>query len=302
VVIVPCADPDETRANTNISGSQPSDILNYGTTKSAVLSLCPKEYARMTFPQMCLLFLTAVVAGTLNSVAGGGSFFTVPALIFTNLPAKLANTTNTVALWPGSAASVGAYRRELAQQRRGIIILLVGTSLIGGLLGALLLLHTSQGTFVALLPYLLLTATLLFAVSGPVTKRLRSRNMVKTQTTPPVIIAITIAQFIIAIYGGYFGGGIGILMLATLALMGMEDIHAMNALKTLLATCINGIAVIAFIIANAVLWPAAIVMIVGAVLGGYGGAAFARKIEQKWIRGFVIIVGSAMTLYFFLHH
>jgi uncharacterized membrane protein YfcA len=84
--------------------------------------------------------------------------------------------------------------------------------------------------------------------------------------------------------------------------MGMEDIHAMNALKTLLATCINGIAVIAFIIANAVLWPAAIVMIVGAVLGGYGGAAFARKIEQKWIRGFVIIVGSAMTLYFFLHH
>jgi uncharacterized membrane protein YfcA len=226
----------------------------------------------------------------------------VPALIFTNVPAILANTTSTVALWPGSAASVGAYRRELSQQQRSTIILLVGTSLIGGVLGALLLLRTSQGTFVALLPYLLLTATVLFTVSGPVTKRLRSHNMIKTQTTLPVVIGIALAQFIIAVYGGYFGGGIGILMLATLALMGMENIHAMNALKTLLATCINGVAVITFIIANAVLWPQAIVMIVGATIGGYGGAAFARKIEQKWIRIFVIITGSAMTLYFFLHY
>jgi uncharacterized protein len=256
----------------------------------------------MTFPQICLLFLTAFVGGTLNSVAGGGSFFTVPALIFTGLPALLANTTNTVALWPGSAASVGAYRRELVQLQLGFVALLVGTSLIGGILGALLLLGTSQGTFVVLLPYLLLMATLLFTVSGPVTSRLRARNIIKARTTLPTVIGTAIAQFIIAIYGGYFGGGIGILMLATLALMGMEDIHSMNALKTLLATCINGVAVITFIIANVVLWPQAIVMIVGAIIGGYGGAAFARKIEQKWIRGFVIVTGCAMTLYFFLHH
>lgn len=254
----------------------------------------------MPFLQMCLLFLVAIVGGTLNSVAGGGSFFTVPALIFTGLPALLANTTSTFSLWPGSAASVGAYRRELIQQRLGFVVLLVGTSLIGGVLGALLLLHTPQGTFVLLLPYLLLVATLLFAVSGPVMRRLRSRHVVKAQMTLPVMIGAALAQFIIAIYGGYFGGGIGILMLATLALMGMEDIHVMNALKTLLATGINGVAVVAFIAANKVIWPQALVMTVGALLGGYGGAAFARKIEQKWIRGFVVVTGCAMTLYFFV--
>jgi uncharacterized protein len=255
----------------------------------------------MTFAQMCLLFLTAFVGGTLNSVAGGGSFFTVPALIFTGLPALLANTTSSVALWPGSAASVVAYRRELTQQRPGFVILLASTSLIGGILGALLLLHTSQGTFVQVFPYLLLLATLLFAVGGSVTKRLRSRNVVKAHMTLPAIIGIAIAQFVIAIYGGYFGGGIGILMLATLAVMGIENIHAMNALKTLLATCINGVAVVTFIAAHAVIWTQAILMIVGALLGGYGGAAFARKIEQQWIRYFVIVTGSAMTIYFFVY-
>ncbi len=255
----------------------------------------------MSLPSMVLLFFAAVLGGTLNSVAGGGSFFTFPSLIFAGIPAIPANATSTVALWPGSIASVGAYRRELAKQNRLLLYLLVGTSLVGGVLGAILLLRTPASTFVTLLPYLLLMATLLFTFSGPVTKRLHVRAIEKSVQSVPRLIGITIAQFIIAIYGGYFGGGIGILMLATLALMGMEDIHMMNGMKTLLTSCINGVAVITFVVAGAVVWLPALVMVVGAIIGGYGGAYYARKIEQKWIRIFVMVVGFSLTLYFFIH-
>jgi uncharacterized membrane protein YfcA len=255
----------------------------------------------MVFSQAILLFFVAVLAGTLNSVAGGGSFFTVPTMIFVGMPPVQANTTSTVALWPGSAASIGAYRHELLQVRLGLIFLLVSTSLIGSILGAILLLHTPQEIFVHLLPYLLLVATLLFSLSGPITKRLRIHKIGEEHLSLLTIIGVSIAQFVIAIYGGYFGGGIGILMLATLALMGMENIHVMNALKVLLATVINAVASITFIIANAVIWPQAILMIIGAIIGGYGGAYFARKIEQRWIRYFVISAGLAMTIYFFIY-
>src|SRR6266446_1452587 len=129
----------------------------------------------MTFLQALALFIAAILGGALNSVAGGGSFITLPTLIFTGVPSKIANATSTVALWPGSVASVSAYRKELATQNRVLLLVLGVTSLIGGLLGALLLLGTSQNTFVLLLPYLLLLATVLFAVSGPITTRLRAR-------------------------------------------------------------------------------------------------------------------------------
>ncbi len=254
----------------------------------------------MTFPQIALLFISAVVGGTLNAVAGGGSFLTFPSLLFAGVPAIQANATSTTALWPGSVASIGAYRREVAQQKRGFLILMVGTSLIGGIFGAILLLSTPAVVFEGLIPYLLLLATLLFAFSGPITARLRVGDAGKAQLTPLRLIGISIAQLIIATYGGYFGGGIGILMLATLALMGMENIHVMNGLKTVLTTCINGIAMVAFIIARAVFWPQAILMIVGAIIGGYGGAYYARKIDPRLVRGFVIAVGVAMTIYFFV--
>lgn len=254
----------------------------------------------MSLSTVLLLFLVAVIGGTLNAVAGGGSFFTFPALIFAGVPPIPANATSTVALWPGSMASVGAYRRELKVLERRLLIVLVITSLIGGVLGAILLLITPPSIFTTLLPYLLLMATLLFAFSGPVTKRLRMRRIEKSALSVGQLIGISFAQLVIAIYGGYFGGGIGILMLATLALMGLENIHIMNGLKTLLASCINGVAVITFIVAGAVYWPEAAVMIVGAIVGGYGGAYYARKIDQKWIRLFVIVVGFAMTLYFFI--
>jgi uncharacterized membrane protein YfcA len=255
----------------------------------------------MTFPQIVLLFVAAVVGGTLNSVAGGGSFLTFPALIFVGVPPIQANATSTVALWPGSLASTGAYRRELAQQRRGFLYLMVGTSLIGGILGAILLLNTPASTFEGLLPYLLLMATLLFTFSGQITAMLHVRSIGKARLSPTRLIVLSVAQFIIAAYGGYFGGGIGILMLSTLAMMGIEEnIHILNGLKTLLTSCINGVAVITFIIARAVFWPQAILMVVGAIIGGYGGAYYARKIDPRLVRYFVIAVGLTMTIYFFV--
>jgi uncharacterized membrane protein YfcA len=278
----------------------------------------------MTFPHIILLFVAAILGGTLNSVAGGGSFFAFPALLFTGVPPVQANATNTVALWPGSVASMGAYRRELTAQKPGFIFLLIGSSLIGSILGAQLLLGTSQTTFVQLLPYLMLMATLLFTFSPFITQKLRAmRSRQKaaseaevaateekglaekavSETTAPgwkQWAGMAVAQLIIAIYGGYFGGGIGILMLATLSMMGMENIHEMNGVKTLLTAFINGAAMITFIIRGAVFWPEAILMVVGAIIGGYGGAYYARKIEQKWIRIFVMVVGFALTIYFFV--
>ena len=254
----------------------------------------------MSFLSLVLLFVAAIVGGTLNAVAGGGSFITFPSLFFSGVGAIQANATSTVALWPGSFASIGAYWRELVKQQRGFLYVLSGTSLIGGILGAFLLLNTSQSAFVRLIPYLLLLATLLFAFSGQITKRLRMRNAGKGQVSRGTLVGISFLQLIIATYGGYFGGGIGILMLATLGLMGMENIHEMNAVKTLLATIINGVAVIIFIIAGIVVWAQALVMLVGAIIGGYGAAYFARKIDQKYVRAFVIVVGLTLTVYFFV--
>ncbi len=257
----------------------------------------------MTFLQGLLLFVAAVLGGTLNAVAGGGSFFTFPALIFTGVGSITANATSTVALWPGTLASVGAYRRDLAEQQRGLLFLLLGTSLVGGVLGALLLLRTPESTFISLIPYLLLGATLLFALSPYITARLRMRSIEKTTRISTVtLITIAVVQFMIAIYGGYFGGGIGILMLAALAFMGMDDINRMNAVKTVLTSAINGAGVVTFVIAGKILWLQAVVMIVGAIAGGYGGAYYARKIEQRWVRLFVIVTGVTLTIYFFVHH
>ena len=262
----------------------------------------------MTFLQVCVLFVAAILGGTLNSVAGGGSFITFPALLFTGVLPINANATSTVALWPGSVASTGAYREELAKQDRTRLFVLGGTSLIGGVLGAVLLLRTSQTTFVRLVPYLLLVATLLFTFSAPIMDRVRKRKAEETSKVEERkqarsswlgLAGIALLQLVISVYGGYFGGGIGILMLATLSLMGMENIHEMNALKTLLTSFINGVAVITFIIAGAVVWVPAILMVVGAIIGGYGGAYFARQIDPRWVRIFVILVGVGMTIYFF---
>ena len=251
----------------------------------------------MTLSHEILLFIAAVLVGIMNSVAGGGSFISFPALIFTGVPPIPANATNTVAVWPGSVASVASYRKRLPKSAR-VMAPLITISIIGGVLGAVLLLHTPQATFMHLVPYLFGIATLLFAFGKRLTQKL---GQVVKRTGPPswpTLVGLTLVQFLIALYGGFFGGGMGILMLAMLEMIHIEDIHAMNGLKALLGTAINGAAVVTFIVARQVEWPQAILMIVGAIAGGYGGAHFAQKLDPRWVRAAVICVGAGMTVYF----
>ncbi len=243
-----------------------------------------------------LLFGAAFLGGLLNSVAGGGGFLCFPALLFTGVPPINANATNTVALWPGTVAATAAYRGSLLSTR-GLILPLTLTGIAGALLGAVVLLKTPQSTFLRLIPWLMLVATLLFAFSGRISAWLRART---THTSRHAMAGAALFQLIIAVYIGYFGAGSGILMLAMFALLGVENIHAMNGLKTYLASVCNAVAMATFIIAKAIFWPQAILMVIGATIGGYGGAYFAQKVRPDLVRQFVVLVGTGMTLYFFI--
>src|SRR5271156_4518005 len=235
----------------------------------------------MTLEFVILIFVAGVLGGALNAVAGGGSFVAFPALLFTGVPPIPANATNTIALWTAAAASGGAYRKRLDVSRR-VLIPLLSASLIGGLAGALLLLKTPAHTFMRVLPWLTLGATLLFAFGK---KLAGSRgSVIEHDTTSGMLIGATLFQLAVAVYGGDFGGGMGIVMLAMLAALGMTDIHGMNALKTVMGTVINGVAVITFIAAHAVYWKHGMVMIVGGIVGGYFGAHYALKLPQTWVR------------------
>ncbi len=255
----------------------------------------------MSLLDAAILLIAAFFAGVMNSIAGGGSFLTFPSLVFTGVTEKLANATNTVALWPASIAAARAYQRELRTIGRSLIPVSI-VSTIGGFAGAQLLLLTSEESFRQLVPWLLLVATLVFAIGPYLTRFIRQRKGAVPVALPDhgfrVNLATLVLQFVIAIYGGYFGGGIGILMLAALSIT-MDDIQLMNAVKNWLATCINGIAVIAFIVSGAVLWPQALVMIVGATLGGYSGASVARRLNQQVVRTCVLVIGFVLTAYYF---
>jgi uncharacterized protein len=250
----------------------------------------------LALPTIVFLFFAGALGGALNAVAGGGSFIAFPALLFTGVPPIAANATNTVALWVGVTASSGAYRKHFDISRRVMIPLAV-TSLIGGVAGAFLLLHTPPQTFLHVLPWLMLGATLLFMFGGRLSRG--SAGSIAHDASTSALAVAALFELLVAVYGGYFGGGVGILNLAMLAALGMTDIHAMNALKVVLGGLINGIAVATFIIAGAVVWKQGTVMIVGALLGGYFGAHYAQKLPGTWIRAFVIVVGTAMTAYFF---
>ena len=245
-----------------------------------------------------LLFGAAAVGGAINSVAGGGSFVAFPALLFAGVPAVPANATNTVALWPGSVASAIAYRSELRQVRRKLLPLGVA-ALIGGLAGALLLLRTSDTLFVRLIPGLLLFATLVFSFGARIGKWLAGNPDADAPSRTSIPLAF-VAQLLISVYGGYFGGGMGIMMLAVLSVLGMRDIHEMNGVKNVLATLINGVAVVSFIVAGAVDWPPAVVMIAGGIAGGYVGARIARRVTPIVVRRIVLGIAWSMTAYFFL--
>ena len=243
-----------------------------------------------------VLFVAGVLGGALNAVAGGGSFVAFPALLFTGVPPIPANATNSFALWIGVTASGGAYRSRLDISRRVLIPLIV-TSILGGIAGAFLLLRTPAQTFMHVLPWLMLAATVLFAF-GKKLARPGASGLAHDATTT-ALLGAAVFEFFVAIYGGYFGGGMGIMNLAMLAALGMTDIHAMNALKVILSGVINGVAVVTFIFAHAIVWPQAIVMTLGAIIGGYFGAHYAQRLPQSWIRAFVIVVGVGMTIYFF---
>ena len=251
----------------------------------------------MTLSQEIFLFFAGALGGTINAVAGGGSFIAFPALLFTGVPPVPANATNTLALWVGVTASGGAYRSRLNISRR-VMIPLVVTSILGGLAGAFLLIKTPAQTFLRVLPWLMLGATLLFAFGKHLTGRISAG--ISHDASRAAIAGAAIFELFVAIYGGYFGGGMGIMNLAILAALGMTDIHAMNALKVVLGGFINGVATVTFVVSGAIVWPQAIVMTAGAILGGYFAAHYAQKLPQAWIRGFVIVVGVAMTAYFFV--
>jgi uncharacterized membrane protein YfcA len=251
-------------------------------------------------PHAVLLFFAAVAAGVINSVAGGGGFITFPSLVFAGIPPVNANATSTVALWPGTVASSGAYRRELQYRTQWLAMApLLIVSLFGAVAGAMLLLHTPPRLFMRIVPWLLLGATLLFIFGGRISQFIRARMHQHKRADALHLAGITILQLATSVYIGYFGAGAGMIMLALFALMGMENIHNMNAFKTVLASVANGVAVITFIFAGAVAWPQAVVMIVGAAIGGYGGAYFAQKLDPVAVRRIVIVIGLAMTAYFF---
>jgi len=246
-----------------------------------------------------LLFSAAVAGGAINSVAGGGSFLCFPALLFTGIPPVNANATNTMALWPGTVASAGAYRRQIKAEDRKLLLPLIAAGTMGGLLGATILLKTPQKSFLHMIPYLLSAATLIFAASGRIGNFVRSRTGHLHKRTMTAVWVAAIAQLVIATYIGFFGAGAGILMLAMLSMLGIESIHTMNAYKTILASICNGIAIIAFIVRGAIYWRQAILMLVGAMLGGYYGAHFAQKVNSRYVRYIVIAIGAAMSVYFF---
>jgi uncharacterized protein len=249
---------------------------------------------------ICLLF-AAGIAGALNALAGGGSFISFPALLFMRIPAVEANATNTVALWPGLAASTIAYLKRLNAPLRVLVPLLV-TSVAGGWAGALLLLRTPQHTFLRLIPWLLLAGTLLFAFGNSI-RAIAGKTAViddLREISWRAIMVSSIAELLVAVYGGYFGAGIGFMTLGMLAMLGMRDIHAMGAIRTLLAAAINAAAVVTFIVAHAVLWPQCTVMIAGSLAGGWFGAHYAQKADPRKVRGLVIGVGVVMTAYFFV--
>ncbi|HEY6290010.1 MAG TPA: sulfite exporter TauE/SafE family protein [Terriglobia bacterium] len=252
----------------------------------------------MTITVEIILFLAAALGGALNSVVGGATFVIFPALVFAGVPAVSANATSSVVVWPAALASVFAYRDEIKLPRNSLLAL-AAASLTGGTAGAWLLMHTPGAAFVHLVPWLLLFATVLFTFGGTLSAKLGAGNL-SAHRSRGVLLAVAVAQFLISIYGGYFGAGMGILMLAAYAVGGIGNIHAMNGVRSALGLLINGVAITLFIIDGAITWRPALVMVVGATLTGYGGAMIARRIDPKAVKRFVMLVAWGMTVYFFL--
>ena len=246
-----------------------------------------------------ILFVAALIAGVANSITGGGSFLSFPTLLLTGVPPIHANATNTAALWPGTVASTAAYRRDVAAHPR-LLPLLTLVGIAGGLVGAKILLRTPQSTFMRLIPWLLLVGTLFFVYGVRIARWVRERTLHRPRVSAATRGVTVLLLFLISVYIGYFGAGVGILVAAVFALMGLESMHAINGLRTYLVSVSNLVAIITFVVAGAILWPQALVMVVGAAVGGYGGAHYALKMDPRLVRRIVIVIGFATAAYFFL--
>ncbi|HTH41621.1 MAG TPA: sulfite exporter TauE/SafE family protein [Terracidiphilus sp.] len=244
------------------------------------------------------LIVAAFLAGILNAVAGGGSFLSFPALLGMNVLPVQANATNTVALWPGQLTSVAAYWPDV-RKNVSSAILMGAAGLLGGTTGALVLLNTPQRTFMRLVPWLLLTAAIFFALSGPVSRWLERRKGRIPAVPEPKRLPLFFATLAVSFYVGYFGAGAGFLFMTMLALFGYQDIHVINALKVVANTLANGVAFVIFVVDNQVVWRYCLLAMIVCAIGGYTSASLARKIPQKVLRSMVVVIGLSMAAWFF---
>ncbi len=256
----------------------------------------------MTPLDITLICAGGFAAGAVNAMAGGGTFFSFPALLAAGLPPVVANASNSVALWPGSLTGAWAYRHELARYKR-YLLPMGAASFAGGVVGGLLLLAAGDARFSSLIPWLLAFATLLFAFSPQLSAALKRRRLAKPAQADADYGSGSplgwFVQLLVSIYGGFFGAGMGILTMATLAMGGHEDVQNINALKNLLSAINYSVTALTFIITGAISWPETMVMLLAASAGGYAGARVARQMQGPWLRRMVIAVGSALTLYYF---
>ncbi len=236
-----------------------------------------------------VLLLAGYLAGVLNAVAGGGSFLTFPALVWAGYPPIVANATSAVAVLPGYAGGALGFREELKEFNIRQHITLSVVALIGGLLGALLLLITPVDVFAVVVPVLLLFATIMFATGQQIMARVR-----KSGLPLPLLPGL----LLVAIYGGYFNGGLGIMLLALFAAAGMNHLNLMNGLKNSLSFVLSSISVVAFAVAGKIIWFEGVMMMLAATLGGYQGASLSRHLPGIWVKRFVIVVGLIMTVIF----
>lgn len=253
----------------------------------------------MTILEMAALAGSALIAGAMNAVAGGGTILTFPTLLAVGTPPRVANATSTLALFVGTAGSIYGFRRHWAAISPWLLRF-APVSVLGGFIGSLLLTRTSESAFSRFVPFLILFATVLFLLQGILRRFIGSSLQMTAPDRPHRLWLAVLFQFCVAIYGGYFGAGIGILMLATLGFIGLHDIHEMNALKNLLGSLINLVATVCFIVAGLVQWPKALVMTVGALLGYYAGSRYSQRIPQARVRQIIATIGftlSAVTFY-----
>src|SRR5579862_2315099 len=243
----------------------------------------------------------ALVAGAMNAIAGGGTLLLFPALIGLGVPSLIANATCTVAVWPGTLAAFLGYRAEWTATRPWALRFLA-PSVTGGLVGGVLLTITSQHTFDRIVPFLVLSATLMFVLQRPVLDALRRRQGMGSPAAGPARHPVpsgvfVVFHFFVAVYGGYFGGGIGMVMLAAFGLMGMTNIHQMNQLKMFCAMTYNLVAIGAFVIKGLVDWRLALTMAIGTTIGGWLAAGLAQRVPQVWVRGSVVVIGLSAGLW-----